>query len=306
AVLMTSREEREQLAEFNLIAGKRAKASTAYVSALNYLVAGAALLSDDEWKPRPDLIFALELQRAECEFLTGELVAAEARLTMLSSRAADPVDRATVACVRSDLYTNLNRSDRAVDVCLDYLRHLGVEWSPHPTQEEVRQEYERTWSLLGHREIEELIDLPLMSKPEYMGAVEVLTKTLSPALFTDANLFSLILWRVVNLSLEHGNTDASCYAYVHLGADAGPRFGNHRAGFRFGRLGYDLVERRGLRRFQARTYLGFAVLIVSWTKHWRVARDLIRDAFGAANTVGDLVYAAYSWHNLIGNLLAAG
>ena len=50
-------EEQEQLAEFNLIAGKRAKASTAYVSALHYLVAGAALLPDDGWDCRPDLTF---------------------------------------------------------------------------------------------------------------------------------------------------------------------------------------------------------------------------------------------------------
>ena len=44
AALITSRDEKEQLAELNLIAGKRAKASTAYVSALNYLVAGATLV----------------------------------------------------------------------------------------------------------------------------------------------------------------------------------------------------------------------------------------------------------------------
>ena len=35
--LITARDEREQLAELNLIAGKRAKASTAYASALTYL-----------------------------------------------------------------------------------------------------------------------------------------------------------------------------------------------------------------------------------------------------------------------------
>jgi predicted ATPase len=103
SALITSRDEREQLAELNLIAGKRAKASTAYVSSLNYHVAGTALLSDDGWKERSDLVFALEFHRAECEFLTGELAAAEARLTMLSSRAANPVDRAAVACLRIDL-----------------------------------------------------------------------------------------------------------------------------------------------------------------------------------------------------------
>lgn len=306
AVLITSRGEREQLAEFNLLAGKRAKASTAYTSALKYFIAGAALLADDRWERRHELSFALELYRAECEFLTGELAAAEERLTMLSSRAANTIELATVTCVRSDLYTTLDRSDRAVDVCLSYLRHLGIEWSPHPAEEEVRREYERTWSLVGQREIEELIDLPLMSKPESVATLDVLSKTLSPACFTDANLVALILWRMVNLSLEHGNTDASCFAYVHAGANAGRRFGNYKAGFRFGRLGYDLVERHGLRRFEARAYLSFAVVIMSWTKPLRMARDLIRHAFDVANTIGDLMYAAYSWHHLIANLLAAG
>ena len=114
--MITSRDEREQLAELNLIAGKRAKASTAYASALNYLVAGAALLPEDCWERRHELIFALELHRAECEFLTGELAAAEERLTLLSARAANTVERATVACLRLDLYTTLDQSDRAVDV----------------------------------------------------------------------------------------------------------------------------------------------------------------------------------------------
>jgi PAS domain S-box-containing protein len=304
--LITSRGEKEQLAELNLIAGKRAKASTAYGSALRYFVAGTALLSDDEWDRRPGLMFALNIHRAECEFLTGELALAEARLTMLLSRTADPVDRASVACLCSDLYTRLNQTDRAVTVCTDYLRHFGIDWSPHPTEEEVRQEYERTWFLLGRREIEDLIDLPLMSKPDVVATVEVLTRTLAPANRTDVNLFSRIIWRVVNLSLEYGNTDASCYAYVRLAADAGPRFGNYKAGFRFGRLGYELVERRGLRRFKARTYLGFAIFTASWTTHWRTGRALIHDAFNAANAVGDFTYAAYSRVNLIGNLIAAG
>jgi AAA ATPase domain/Protein kinase domain len=47
ATLITSQEERDQIAELNLIAGKRARASTAYASALKYLTAGAALLADD-------------------------------------------------------------------------------------------------------------------------------------------------------------------------------------------------------------------------------------------------------------------
>ena len=47
AALITSGDEREQLAELNLIAGERAKATTAYASALTYFAAGAALLPEE-------------------------------------------------------------------------------------------------------------------------------------------------------------------------------------------------------------------------------------------------------------------
>jgi PAS domain S-box-containing protein len=306
AALITSQEERDQIAELNLMAGKRAKASTAYVSALKYLMGGAALLADDCWERRHQLIFPLEFHRAECEFLTGELAAAEERLTILSSRAANTVERAAVACLRVDLYTTLDQSDRAVGVCLDYLRHLGVEWSPHPTEEETRREYQRIWSQLGSRAIEELIELPLMSDPASLATLDVLTKVLPPALFTDANLLSLAICTAVNLSLERGNSDGSCFAYVWLGIIAGPHFGNYKAAFRFGRLGYELVEKRGLKRFQARTYACFGYDVMPWTEHYRACRDLLRRAFEAANKTGDLTFAAYSCNNLNSNLLAAG
>jgi PAS domain S-box-containing protein len=306
ALLISSRDEREQLAELNLIAGKRARASTAYTSALKYLTAGVALLADDCWERRHDLIFALELHRAECEFLTGELAAAEERLTVLSSRAANTVEQATVACLRVDLYTTLNQSDRAVGVCVDYLGHLGVDWSPHPTEEEARREYERIWIKLGSRAIEELIELPLMSDPASLATLDVLTKVVPPALFTDANFLSLAISRAVNLSLERGNSDGSCFAYVWLGIIAGPHFGNYNAGFRFGQLGYELVEKRGLKRFQARTYACFGYDVMPWSKHFRACRVLLRRALDAANTTGDLTFAAYSCNNLNSNHLAVG
>ena len=90
-----------------------------------------------------------------------------------------------------------------------------------------------------------------MRDPSSLATLDVLNKVASPALFTDANLLSLAICRMVTLSLEHGNADASCFAYVWLGQIAGPRFGNYQAGFRFGRLGYDLVEQCGLERFES-------------------------------------------------------
>ena len=306
ATLITARDEREQLAELNLIAGKRAKASTAYTSALAYLVAGRALLAEDCWERRHELIFALELDRAECEFLTGELAETEQRLAALSTRAANTVERATVACQQLELFTTVGQSSRAVAVGLDYLQHLGIDWSPHPTEAEARREYERIWLRLGDRTIEELVDLSLMSDPASLATLDVLIRFAPPAMLTDTNLHALTICRAVNLSLERGNCDGSTFAYVLLGMIVSARFGDYRAGFRFGRLGYDLVEGRGLKRFQARTYLDFAYGVLSWTQHVRASGDLLRRAFDAANKVGDLTYAAYCCSHLNTNMFAAG
>ena len=149
------------------------------------------------------------------------------------ARAATTIERAGVTCQRVDLYTALDQSSRAAAVSLDYLQHLGGGWSPHPTAEEVRCEYQRIWSTLGDRPIEALVDLPLMSDPASLATLDVLTKLSAPAWYTDANLAALVICRIVNLSLNGGNSDGSCYAYVVLGVIAGERFGDHQAGFRF-------------------------------------------------------------------------
>src|SRR5258705_11352569 len=169
---IASQDEREQLAELNLIAGKRAKASSAYASALTYLAAAAALLREEAWERRQELAFALELHRADCELWTGALPPADARLGALAARACDTVQRAAVASRRVDLYTMLGASDRAVAVGLEFLRYVGIDWPAHPTEMEARGEYERIWSQLGSRAIEELIDLPLMQDRESLATLD--------------------------------------------------------------------------------------------------------------------------------------
>ena len=304
--VITSTEQRERVAELNFIAGRRAKTSTAYASALNYLAAGRALLTEEAWDHNYELIFSIEYLMAECELLTADMVGSENRLSMLAKRAKSGHDIAVVTRLRLTLYTTLDRSDRGVEVFLDYLRGSGTDWSLRPTRDEVLREYDRIWSLVGSRQIEELVDLPLIADPDLLDILDVFTEVVTPALFCDENMSSLVICRMVNLSLEHGNSDASCFAYVWFAIIAGPRFGNYKGGFRFGRLGYELVEKRGLKRYQARTYMSFGNIVMPWAKHALEGRDLVRRAFDAAYRIGDLTFAAYSWNELITNFLTVG
>ena len=305
--LITSTPERARLAELNLVAARRAKSSAAYASALSYLMGARGFLpaktSDDD---SYDLTFSIESLLAECELLTGNLAESEDRLLKLAQHAMTRHDLAVVTRLQLTVYTALDRSDRGVEVCLEYLRRDGKTWPLHPTIDEVHSEYDRVWSLVGSRQIEDFVDLPVLTDAEVLDAMDVLTEVVTPAVFFDEKLSSFLLCRMVLLSLEHGNTDASSFAYVWFAVVARSGFGNYKDAFRFGRLGYELVEKRGLRSYEARTLMSFGNLVIPTAKHALEGRDMVRRAFDAAYRNGDLTFAAYSWNQLITNFLAVG
>src|SRR5260370_42714944 len=148
-----------------------------------------AVLDESDREGQYDLTFSLWLERAECEYLTGQLASAEARLSLLSPRARTIVDSAAVTCLRINLYTNLDHSDRAVEVGLEYLRRFSGRWSPHPTEEDVRREYDRLWQRPGSRSIQGALRVPLMDDPGPPATIDVLTVLTTPGPFPDLNLF---------------------------------------------------------------------------------------------------------------------
>jgi PAS domain S-box-containing protein len=303
--LVTAPEEREQLAEFNLLAGRRAQASSAYVSALNYLTAGAALLTGDGWQPRRELSFAVELARAHCEFASGAIAEAEKRLRTLSTRAVTTAERVAVAGLQVDLYQGIDRSGEAVAVGLLALRHLGFDIPAHPTEADARRAYDGVRAQLGARAIEDLIHLPLMSDPDSLAAVDLLIRVAIPGYHFDSwYLFAVTVCTAASLGLERGHSDASCIAYPQLGHVAN-QFGEFDAGYRFGRLGCELAERPGLQRFQARTIETFGFLL-PWTQHVRKGREYLSRGFDIASRIGEISYAGYACAQLTTNYLMAG
>ena len=303
--LITSRDEREQLARLNLLAGKRAQASSAYLSALNYLSAGAALLTEDSWRQHRELCFALELARGNCELASGMIAEAEKRLRNLAMRAVTTDEHVAVASLQVDLYLGIDRGDQAIAIGLSALRYLGVDFPNFPTEADARRAYDGIWTRLGARTIEDLIDLPLMTDPNSLAAVDLLIRIAVPGYFNSFHLGAMAVYTAVSLGLERGHCAASCIAYAQLGIYAGPHFGQFDAGYRFGRLGCELAERPGLQRFQARTYRTFG-FVVPWTQHVRKGREFLVRGIDLSSSIGEISYAGNACAHLTTNYLMAG
>src|SRR4029450_6715142 len=105
--------------------------------------------------------------------------------------------------------------------------------------------------------------------PTSRAVLDVLAK-ISPTASSVADnlpIQILIASNAVDLTLLRGTHDGSCFAFAWLGYVAGWIYGSFDAAFRFGRLGYELIERKALRRFEGYICLMFSTLIMPWAKH---------------------------------------
>lgn len=305
--LIEDMSERQRVAELNLVAGRRARASSAYTSACAYFGAGVRLLASDGWERCRDLSYELEHDLGECEFMTGDLLGADVRLSALSQRTTTRAERASLTWLQVTLCTALDQSPRAVEIGLHFLRELGIQWSPQPSGEAVQEEYDLLLGQVGTRTIDELVDLPLMRDPEHRTALDVLMSVLPPAIYTNKNLVLLVLCRAANISVEHGNSDASTVGYAYLGMYLGPAFEDYQAGYRFARLGHELVERRGLGRYKARVYMTLGYHVMPWTQPIDDGTyTLLKRTLYAATEVGDVNYVAYYWYCMAATHLVRG
>ena len=99
AALLADRHEKIRVAEINLRAGRKAKASAAYASAGAYFSAGMALLEESDWGREYALTFGLWLERAACALLTGDFATTELLLAELLRRGASKINLAAVVPV---------------------------------------------------------------------------------------------------------------------------------------------------------------------------------------------------------------
>ncbi len=294
--LITEESERLALARLNLNASGKAKSSTAYQSALNYAKAGLSLLSEERWESHYDLVFALNFEAAACQYLCGNFDEAEQQFESLVERAKTALDKARVYNLRSVQYENMSRYADALAVARESLALFGVSFpdAAEEKQAALESEIESIQSLLGHRSIESLVDLPIMTHPETRMVMTILTDMWSSAyILGDVILARLISATMVRLSLIHGNLEESAYGYVTHAITVGPVREDYESAYEFGKLALRVNERFNDSRRRAKIHQQFHAHVNLWRQPMHTCIPYAREACRSGLEAGDFLYAAY-------------
>ncbi len=295
--LINDTREREELAELNLMAGKKAKISTAYLSAIKYFSVGIKLLEIDKWQKQYKLTLALYESAAEAAFLQGDFLLMEEWIKVVEKFANSIVDKVKILEIKIVSVATQGERLQAIKIALSSLKLLGIELPESPSQADVKLELEKAISNFQEKSIEDIINSPSMTDKNMLAAMGILSNVWPAAYQSVPALSDLIILKQVNLSAQYGNTNVSISAYMTYGLFLVAKENNIEMGYQFGQLALKLLNKFNCQEIKAKNLTIFNNFIRHWKEHINKTLEPFHEAYAIGLETGDLEWSCYALIN---------
>ena len=292
---LTRQSEKDELAGLNLMAGHKAKAANAYEPAVKYLNVGISLLAPDSWVRNYDMTLRLYVETLEAEYLNTNFEQAEVLAEVVLRSAKNQLDIVKVYQLKILFYQAQSQMLKAVETGLEVLAMLGVNLLD-----------QQTIAVPKLPRIEELENLPVMTDPYQLAAMEILTALYPPAYIAKPEIVSSLVLTMVNLCIDRGHSALATFPYTLYGTILCGIEGDIEAGYYAGVIALKLLEQFNATQQKAKVYVMFNGHIRIWKESTKntLASFLEGRSFGVES--GDLEWAIYNSKHYIANLFLVG
>lgn len=290
---IVDRTERLKIAKLNLLAGKKAKDSTAYAAAVKYLHFGIELLAADSWETEYFLTRQLYQEAAELNYLLGNFERSQFLINLALPQSKSAIEKAELFDRLITLHTMWGEYEQAIEFGRQGLHLLGVELPQKKLIQARKAELAEAEAQLGNRAIADLLNVPEMTIPEKRTAMKLLDKIIPASLFSNPVLYQIVVTKSVNLSLKYGPVSESSYSYACYGVVLSAAMANYRSGCDFGMLALNLSD-----RFHDLTQKCKASeMLVAHLNHWiqplKLSDSISNNGYQAGIESGELQFAGY-------------
>ena len=292
--IVTDQNEINEIIKLNIMAGKKAKASTAFGPALKYFKSALELLTMESWKSKYDTTFELYIELAECMYIEGDFSEAERLYNKALENAKTNVDKANVFNKKMVLYTIQHRIDDAIKCGKNGLKPFGLNLTLKPSKIMIQAELLKIKCRQNWKSPKDLINLPIIREDDKNIIMNLLTNMMPVAFFFSHNLFAYIGLRMINLSYKYGISAASSYVFSCYGIILGSGLYDYKTGYMFGRLGIQISEKFNDVHYKCQSNFIMGCFINHWTKHAKTSIKFLEKSYQAANESGNLIFTGYS------------
>lgn len=307
------REERKRMADLNMDAAKKARSATAFQAMLSfnraafYFAKKSAGSMANFWATSYLKALTLHRELAESEFLEGDPDKAEHYIRQSLPHTRTAVERAESLNILIVHHTLLARYEEAISSGRQALAEMEIPLPDEDFETHRDAEIRQIKTALVQHPVAALPDLPVMTDPDMLVVTKLLITLGPPCYRTHQRLWSVIVPKVVNITLNFGLVPQIGYSHTAFGGLLGWIENDYETAREFGRA----AERIMGTRFEAPSdqsvfYLMIGSSIRHWFRHLRHAsRDYLK-AYDIGLQSGNLQYAAYAFgHNMYCNFYRA-
>ena len=292
--LISSLAQREQYAQLNLRAGRKAKESTAYSAAQYYLAQGIQLLKASDWDVNPDLMQGLYEEAAEVALLNCDFEQMESLIQVVLQQTTTLLGQVKVYEVKLQAYKFQNQQLQAITIGREILQKLGVNFPESVTSLEIQQYVENTLASLPSSASEELVNFPVMQDANALAALRIMTSLVPSVHQAAPHLFPIIACEEVNLSLKYGNSPFSAPGYADFGIVVSTVLNKLEEGYQFGQLALKIMDKFSEKSVQSMTQFKVAAFNQSNRKSIQEAINLLKESYQVGLETGDSVHSLVS------------
>jgi len=289
-----SQAEKNKLAELNLLAGKKAKDSTAYDASVRYLNASLELLEENSWETQYQLTLDIHVEAAAAEYLNTNFARANQLSNFVFQCAKTLIEKIPVYETKIQFYMAQNQMQEAVDTVMPLLEMLGFPLPKKVNQIVILIELVRTKIKLGKKPIYELAALPAMTDSYKLAIMRLLNTVFVAAGVANPQLVPVVAMRMISFSLKYGNCPQTAIGYVLYGLILCGGIGDINSGYQFGQLAMQLIENFNFKLLKPAVNVLFRNGIAHWKESAKNQLKHFLELITIAIEVGNIEYASYS------------
>ena len=298
--LITEQWEKNELAKLNLQAGKKAKVSTAYQTALKYLEHSLELLADNSWKHQYRLTLEIQIENLEALYLNTKWNQVEECSAKILQKVDNIIDKVKIYELAILSYYAQFRPEKAIDTAIEAVKKLGVKiysevLNEAEIKDKIKQEHTSLMFILKGKKVKDLADLPQMTNPYKLAAISILQSIMTASSTTNFSLFVEIVLTQLNLCLNYNNPPQAATIYAYYGMLLCTVMGDINNGYQFGKLSLELLEKYYTPELETLVIYLYYVFIWHWKEqiNKKVARESLISGLQQGINTGNNEYVCY-------------
>jgi predicted ATPase len=303
--LITQQTQREELAQLNLIACRKAKTSTAYQAAHEYATVGLSLLGQ-AWQQHYEMTLAFHELAAEVAMLGGDFEAMEQFINIVIEQAHDLLEKVNVYRIRIQAKVSQMQFTEVLGIGINLLQQLGITMTESPTMADIQQSIQEISEFIGDQKVEDFADLPVMTDAKKIAITQIASSIMATAYSCGSLLYPLLTTLVVKLSLQHGNisvsaTNYACYSLVLCNIQK-----DIDLAAQFGQLAFHLVLKFDDKAPKPEVFLLLGGYILHRNYHIAETLPVLKEGYTLGLEIGNLEYAGYCAQTFCRNAFYCG